>query len=107
MSGSACPPGGGPIRVVPRSNPFVPGGRRGFFMDGGRWTVDGGDTRRPPSTAHSPTGGRDIVERYKPREIEAKWQARWAADRLYEAVERPDRPKWYALTMFPYTSGRT
>ena len=46
-----------------------------------------------------------MVERYKPQEIEAKWQARWAADRLYEAVERPDWPKWYALTMFPYTSG--
>ena len=46
-----------------------------------------------------------MVERYKPQEIEAKWQARWAADRLYEAVERPDRTKWYALTMFPYTSG--
>jgi leucyl-tRNA synthetase len=46
-----------------------------------------------------------MVERYKPQEIEPKWQARWAADRLYEAVERPDRTKWYALTMFPYTSG--
>lgn len=42
---------------------------------------------------------------YKPREIERKWQERWAADRLYEVSEDSSRPKFYALTMFPYTSG--
>src|SRR6266849_1303354 len=37
--------------------------------------------------------------------IEAKWQLRWEADRLYEADVDPARPKHYALVMFPYTSG--
>ncbi|HLZ27057.1 MAG TPA: leucine--tRNA ligase [Chloroflexota bacterium] len=37
--------------------------------------------------------------------IEAKWQARWEAERLYEAEVDPSRPKHYALVMFPYTSG--
>ncbi|MBI2916932.1 MAG: leucine--tRNA ligase [Chloroflexi bacterium] len=42
---------------------------------------------------------------YIPTEIEKKWQERWAADHLYEVEESDPRPKWYALTMFPYTSG--
>ncbi|MDA8217569.1 MAG: leucine--tRNA ligase [Dehalococcoidales bacterium] len=42
---------------------------------------------------------------YKPTEIEPKWQARWAEDRLYEAREDPSKPKFYSLVMFPYTSG--
>ncbi len=46
-----------------------------------------------------------MVDRYNPTEIEKKWQERWAADRLYEVTEDDPRPKWYALTMFPYTSG--
>jgi leucyl-tRNA synthetase len=37
--------------------------------------------------------------------IEAKWQQRWEADRLYEAKVDSSRPKHYALVMFPYTSG--
>ncbi|HEX74677.1 MAG TPA: leucine--tRNA ligase [Dehalococcoidia bacterium] len=43
--------------------------------------------------------------KYNPQEIEKKWQQRWAEDRLYEVSENDSRPKWYALTMFPYTSG--
>ncbi len=43
--------------------------------------------------------------RYNPKEIEKKWQEKWAADRLYEVREDSSRPKFYALTMFPYTSG--
>ncbi|MDD3678143.1 MAG: leucine--tRNA ligase [Dehalococcoidales bacterium] len=42
---------------------------------------------------------------YNPVEIEKKWQKRWAEDNLYKVSEHSDRPKWYALTMFPYTSG--
>ncbi len=42
---------------------------------------------------------------YYPTDIEPKWQARWAADRLYEAQIDPHKPKFYALTMLPYTSG--
>lgn len=46
-----------------------------------------------------------MVEKYNPLEIEPKWQEKWAKDKLYEAKEDDSRPKWYALTMFPYTSG--
>ncbi len=43
--------------------------------------------------------------KYNPEEIEKKWQERWQADHLYDANDDDPRPKWYALTMFPYTSG--
>ena len=46
-----------------------------------------------------------MSEKYNPQEIEPKWQQKWAEDRLYEVREDDPRPKWYALTMFPYTSG--
>ena len=48
---------------------------------------------------------REQSDRYAPREIEAKWQARWEADDLYHTPDDDPRPKWYALTMLPYTSG--
>jgi len=43
--------------------------------------------------------------RYDHRTIEAKWQARWEADRLYHAPDFDPRPKFYFLTMYPYPSG--
>ena len=43
--------------------------------------------------------------KYNPEEIEKKWQEKWAADRIYEVKEDGNRPEFYALTMFPYTSG--
>jgi leucyl-tRNA synthetase len=46
-----------------------------------------------------------MIPKYTPREIEPRWQDKWAADRIYEVAEDNSRPKWYALTMFPYTSG--
>ncbi|MDO8673954.1 MAG: leucine--tRNA ligase [Dehalococcoidia bacterium] len=46
-----------------------------------------------------------MVPDYEPQEIEKKWQARWAEDELYRVSETDDKPKWYFLTMFPYTSG--
>ncbi|HJX69784.1 MAG TPA: leucine--tRNA ligase, partial [Dehalococcoidia bacterium] len=46
-----------------------------------------------------------MVPNYNPREIEPKWQERWITDHLYEVKEDDNRPKWYDLTMFPYTSG--
>ena len=43
---------------------------------------------------------------FDPAGFEPKWRARWQADRLYEANEHDaSKPKWYALSMFPYTSG--
>ena len=42
---------------------------------------------------------------YNPSEIEPKWQAKWDVDGLYHAIIDDTRPKHYALTMLPYTSG--
>jgi leucyl-tRNA synthetase len=46
-----------------------------------------------------------MTQKYDPHEIEQKWQRKWAADHLYEVRSDNKRPKFYALTMFPYTSG--
>ncbi len=46
-----------------------------------------------------------MADKYNSQEIEKKWQQRWAEDKLYEVTEDSPKPKWYALTMFPYTSG--
>jgi leucyl-tRNA synthetase len=45
--------------------------------------------------------------RYDASEIEPKWQQAWADERLDEASEDPadERPRFYALDMFPYPSG--
>ncbi|RLT34963.1 MAG: leucine--tRNA ligase [Chloroflexi bacterium] len=49
---------------------------------------------------------RSMTDRYEPREIELRWQARWAESGLYQTPDQvPGRENWYALTMFPYTSG--
>jgi len=42
---------------------------------------------------------------YDPLQIEPKWRAKWAADGIYKVSDDDPRPKWYGLTMFPYTSG--
>ncbi|MDP7286092.1 MAG: leucine--tRNA ligase, partial [Dehalococcoidales bacterium] len=42
---------------------------------------------------------------YNPQAIEPKWQQKWADDQLYQVKDDDPRPKFYALTMFPYTSG--
>lgn len=46
-----------------------------------------------------------MTDKYSPQEIEKKWQQRWAEDGLYETTEDLPNPKYYALTMLPYTSG--
>ncbi|WP_338430818.1 leucine--tRNA ligase [Synechococcus elongatus] len=43
--------------------------------------------------------------RYDPQAIETKWQQSWAAAQLDRTPEADDRPKFYALSMFPYPSG--
>jgi leucyl-tRNA synthetase len=46
-----------------------------------------------------------MAQKYNPQEIERKWQQKWATDHIYEVNEDSRRQKFYALTMFPYTSG--
>ena len=47
-----------------------------------------------------------MEHRYDPHVVEQRWQARWAAERTYEARTDATRPKFYCLEMFPYPSGR-
>ncbi|MBQ2566145.1 MAG: class I tRNA ligase family protein, partial [Bacteroidales bacterium] len=42
---------------------------------------------------------------YDFKSIERKWQAWWAENKTYKAVEDPSKPKYYVLDMFPYPSG--
>ncbi len=42
---------------------------------------------------------------YNFREIEAKWQKYWAKNKTFKASNDSDKPKFYALSMFPYPSG--
>src|SRR5229473_6536843 len=47
------------------------------------------------------------AQHYDPRDIQEKWQARWAGLDLFRANDDPadDRPRTYLLDMFPYPSG--
>ncbi len=48
----------------------------------------------------------DTDHRYNAREVEPKWQQRWADEKLSEAKAESDKPKYYVLEMFPYPSGK-
>jgi leucyl-tRNA synthetase len=43
---------------------------------------------------------------FNPKDIEAAAQSAWTAADAYRAVERPDRKKFYCVSMLPYPSGR-
>ena len=45
------------------------------------------------------------ASRYSPAEIEPKWQQDWLEHNTDRAEEDPNKPKFYALSMFPYPSG--
>ena len=46
-----------------------------------------------------------MESRYNPADIEEKWQKDWAAQKLSETPTDRSKPKFYALSMFPYPSG--
>jgi len=46
-----------------------------------------------------------VESRYNPASIEQKWQTTWAERGLYDTLTDPQKPKFYALSMFPYPSG--
>jgi leucyl-tRNA synthetase len=49
---------------------------------------------------------RTRIDRYEPTAIEPRWQARWADLGLYDTnLADATKPKYYLLTMYPYTSG--
>ncbi|HCY58053.1 MAG TPA: leucyl-tRNA synthetase, partial [Opitutae bacterium] len=37
--------------------------------------------------------------------IEKKWQDFWDREKIFLAEDQSDKPKYYALDMFPYPSG--
>lgn len=47
-----------------------------------------------------------IKEQYFPQEIEKKWQKKWEESGINKTPQESDKPKYYALSMFPYPSGR-
>jgi leucyl-tRNA synthetase len=46
-----------------------------------------------------------VAESYDAPAVESRWRDQWEADELYRSDVGSSRPKWYALDMFPYTSG--
>lgn len=42
---------------------------------------------------------------YNHREIDRKWRKYWEENKTFKTVDEPDKPKFYALDMFPYPSG--
>jgi leucyl-tRNA synthetase len=46
-----------------------------------------------------------VESRYNPAAIEEKWQQSWAEQGVDQTPEATDKPKFYALSMFPYPSG--
>jgi leucyl-tRNA synthetase len=45
------------------------------------------------------------MQKYSPKDIEAKWQKIWTDDQRYSAPDQSDKPKYYVSGMFPYPSG--
>ena len=43
---------------------------------------------------------------YKPEQIELEIQQYWEDNKVFKAVEDPNKEKYYCLSMFPYPSGR-
>ena len=47
-----------------------------------------------------------MKEAYFPQEIEKKWQKKWEEMGVFKTFDDSDKPKYYALSMFPYPSGK-
>ncbi len=47
-----------------------------------------------------------MKEAYFPQEIEKKWQKIWEENNSFATPDDSDKPKYYALSMFPYPSGK-
>ena len=47
-----------------------------------------------------------MKESYYPQEIEKKWQKVWEDNKAFKTTDDNDKPKYYALSMFPYPSGK-
>lgn len=47
-----------------------------------------------------------MKEQYFPQEFEKKWQKKWEENKAFYTPNGSDKPKYYALSMFPYPSGK-
>jgi len=47
-----------------------------------------------------------MTEKYNAADVEPRWQKKWAEADIFRADDTSDKPKFYALEMFPYPSGR-
>ena len=47
-----------------------------------------------------------MKEGYFPQEIEKRWQETWEKNKAFFTPNDSDKPKYYALSMFPYPSGK-
>ncbi|PYE53110.1 leucine--tRNA ligase [Deinococcus yavapaiensis] len=56
-------------------------------------------------TTNASTEQQGRSTRYNPHSFEPKWQKAWEEQGLYTFDEASSKPKFYALTMFPYPSG--
>ena len=46
------------------------------------------------------------MTRYNAAEVEPRWQKVWDKADIFRADDSSEKPKFYALEMFPYPSGR-
>ena len=47
-----------------------------------------------------------MKEAYFPQEIEKRWQENWEKNNVFHIPDDSDKPKYFALSMFPYPSGK-
>ncbi len=47
-----------------------------------------------------------MKQSYYPQEIEKKWMNFWQDNKVFKTENNSDKPKYYALSMFPYPSGK-
>ncbi len=47
-----------------------------------------------------------MQKEYFPQEIEQKWQKYWEENNTFHTSDDSEKPKYYALSMFPYPSGK-
>ena len=47
-----------------------------------------------------------MKEAYFPQEIEKRWQENWEKNNVFHTPDNSDKPKYFALSMFPYPSGK-
>ena len=47
-----------------------------------------------------------MKQSYYPQETEKKWKKFWDENKVFKTPDKSDKPKYYALSMFPYPSGK-